>query len=469
MARNSQKIIQLLRSSQIYKPTIVEGVQTKSALENAIASFNGAFINAANPMDGEIMLARYQETGETVKAVLAAYTDKIEEGVENKGFTFYLDSVAINEIVNELVEKVDEVETKNTLSAADESVVVDVQSTGTTVGVNVDWQNESILKLGNDGIYTDVNLVKVIPSGEASDGVIVDATLDANVREAYRLMSGNSQIGQQVNIYKDSALKEIYLGSEYDTVDSTTGAVTKYAWQSKNDPSNRITDSAYQQMDAASQSNYVALDFQSLNYVYQLADGTYSLVSIDVSKFLAESEFGAGLKVENGVVSLDVSGTVTVGEEVQYVAMSTTDELDKLTLEEYNELSASEKDNYYRYVNPSDATDLITESEYNALSAAEQANYMPLSGTDTRAKETNVFNVQNGLVDVNAIQAAIDFASIEAAEGVRVNGSDSIIVNSQNAVFIRLSSASDNVLQITPGPGLTRGLYLSGNWDCGEY
>lgn len=469
MARNNEKIIQLLRSSNIYTPTITEGVQTKSALDNAIASFSPAFVTAAQPKDGEIMLARYQETGEDVKAVLAVYTDKTIGGETKQGFTFYIDSVAINELVNQLSEKIQEVETKTTLSAADNSVVVDTQSTGTTVGVNVDWQNEAILKLGNDGIYTDVNLVKVIPNGQASDGVIVDENLNVNVREAYRLMSGNEQIGQQINIYKDSALKEIWLGSAFDTVDSTTGAITKYAWQSKNDPSSRITDETYQGLDTASKANYEPLDMQSLNYVYQLADGTYALVSIDVSKFLAETEFGAGLKVENGVVSLDVRGTVIVGEQVQYVAISTTDELDKLTQEEYNELDAAEKDNYYRYVNPSDATDLLTESEYNALTAEEQANYMPISGNDIRATETNVFNVQNGLADVSAIQEAINFASMEAAEGVRVNGSDSIIVNPQNSVFVRLSSLADNALSVVTGQTVNRGLYLSNTWDCGEY
>lgn len=464
MARNSQKIIQLLRSSRIYTPTIEEGVQTKSALENAMDSFNSAFVSAADPQDGEIMLARYQETGEDVKAILASYTKK--EGY-TPSFTFYLDSVAINEIVNNLVERVEEVETKNTLDEADNSVVVDVQNNGTTVAVNVDWANESILKLGNDGIYTDINLVKVIKSGESSEGVIVDGTLDENVREAYRLMSGNEQIGQQVNVYKDSALKEIYLGSEYDTVDSSTGVATKYAWQSKNDPANRITNEGYQALDEASKENYKPLDLQSLNYIYQLANGTYSLVSVDVSKFLAESEFGAGLKVENGVVSLDVRGEVTVGEDVTYVAINKNEPSDKLTAEEYAELEENEKESYYRYVAVADPMDMVSEDAYNAMTPQEKENYQSISINDTVGKQTNVFNTENGIVDVNAIQDAIDYASLSAAEGVRVGGSDSIIVDNQNTVYVRLSNASDNILTINSGAA--KGLYLSSTWDCGEY
>jgi len=464
MARNSQKIIQLLRSSRIYTPTIEDGVQTKSALQAAMDSFNNDFVAAADPQDGEIMLARYQETDESVKAVLASFTKK--DGYM-PSFTFYLDSVAINEIVNNLVERVEEVETKNTLDAADKSVVVDVQNNGTTVAVNVDWANESILKLGNDGIYTDINLVKVIKSGESSEGVIVDGTLDENVREAYRLMSGNEQIGQQVNVYKDSALKEIYLGSEYDTVDSSTGVATKYAWQSKNDPSNRITNEGYQALDEASKENYKPLDLQSLNYIYQLANGTYSLVSVDVSKFLAESEFGAGLKVENGVVSLDVRGEVTVGEDVTYVAINKNEPSDKLTAEEYAELEESEKESYYRYVAVADPMNMVSEDAYNAMTPQEKENYQPISIDDTVGKQTNVFNTENGIVDVNAIQNAIDYASLSAAEGVRVGGSDSIIVDNQNTVYVRLSNTSDNILTINSGAA--KGLYLSSTWDCGEY
>lgn len=463
MARNTQKIIQLLRSSQIYTPQIVEGVQ-KTALEMAIASFNSDFVEAAEPQDGEIMLARYQEEqGGPVKAVLAAYTNKSGE----QGFTFYIDSVAINEIVNNLVERVTEVETKNTLEAADESLIVNVQDSGTTISMNIDWDNEKIIKLSNDGVYTNVSLVKVLPDGEAGEDIVIDATLGENVREAYRLMSDGTQIGQQINIYKDSALVEIYLGSEYDTVNVTTGVITKYAWQSKNDPSNRITDEAYQSLDSSAKSNYEALDFQNLNYVYQLSDGSYSLVSIDVSKFLAENEFGSGLKVVNGVVSLDVRGTVTVGEEVTYVAVNKTDDTDKLTADEYAELESDERDRYYTYVSNIDPSSMMTDAEYEAATPEEQANYAPISINDTIGVQKNVFNEENGIVDVSAIQDAIDYASLSAAEGVRVNGSDSIRIDTQNTVYVRLSEISDNAISVETGAN--KGLYLSNTWDCGEY
>lgn len=447
MARNSEKIIQLLRSSNIYTPTIVEGVETTSALDNAIASFD-ALLNSPDLelLDGEVMLARYQETGKDVKAVLAAYTNK--DG--NTGFTYYIDSVAINQIVNELVEKVDEVETRTTVSAGDESVNVDVEDTGTTVSVNVDWENEAILKLGNDGIYTDVNLVKVIPNGEASEGVIVDANLNVNVREAYRLMSGNDQIGQQIDIYKDSALKEIWLGSEYDTVDTTTGAITKFAWQSKNDPTNRITNEAYQQMDDASKANYEPLDLQSLNYVYQLADGTYTLVSIDVSKFLTETEFGNGLVVDSATHTVSV--------------------LIDPTSESFLTVSASgiKLDGVQAAINAEAARAQASESEIAGLVGLTgnegEREWTPTTnyGTGTTSVKENMESIADRLAEIDATVSGTVYNSTDAIAVTRVQGTDN-----EYDISLVLSEESDNVLEIKNTGN--KGAYLSGTWDCGEY
>ena len=97
--------------------------------------------------------------------------------------------------------------------------------------------------------------------------------LGANVKEAYKLVDGTSahtQAGEYIKIYKDSALKS------------------------------------------------VALSGQNLVFTYVLADGSDSVVSVDVSAFLHESEYGDGLQVVDHVVSIkkDASSEafLTVGE-----------------------------------------------------------------------------------------------------------------------------------------------------------
>lgn len=118
----------------------------------------------------------------------------------------------------------------------------------------------------------------------------VTALGDVNVKEAYQIFAytgtwnatGNkgTQVGETIKIYKDSAIKEIYLGSEADTIDKTLGKITKVTPTEAN---------------------------LRLNYAYMKADGTYEMVKIDVANFLRESEFGNGLQVNSGKVSVKVA------------------------------------------------------------------------------------------------------------------------------------------------------------------
>lgn len=100
----------------------------------------------------------------------------------------------------------------------------------------------------------------------------VTALKDNNVKEAYKLIDEDSaQVGDTIKIYKDSSLKE------------------------------------------------VALSGQTLNFTYILADGSESTVGVDVSNFLAESEFKNGLEVVNHVVNVKVDAAsenfLTVGAD----------------------------------------------------------------------------------------------------------------------------------------------------------
>lgn len=110
--------------------------------------------------------------------------------------------------------------------------------------------------------------------------------LDANTAVRYQLMQSINEgtataVAQNIDIPADSTLVEVYLGSADDTVDATTGSVTK---------------------------NSVA-DAQSMNFVHKLASGTYSITKIDISKFFTQSERGDGL-VKDGAqlaVGLDAN------------------------------------------------------------------------------------------------------------------------------------------------------------------
>lgn len=123
----------------------------------------------------------------------------------------------------------------------------------------------------------------------------------SNVKEAYKVISytGNDyetatdkkQVGEVIKIYKDASIHKIYLGSEADTINETSGEITTVTPTETN---------------------------LRLNYAYLNADGRYELVKVPVDSFLRESEFKAGLQVNSGVVSVKVDaaseGFLTVGE-----------------------------------------------------------------------------------------------------------------------------------------------------------
>lgn len=112
-------------------------------------------------------------------------------------------------------------------------------------------------------LKNDINTV----GGAAKSYTIVKNTksLATNVKEQYLLQETvgetNKTVGEPINIYKDSSLKSVEL------VD------------------------------------------QKLVFTYILADGSEKTVSVDVSTFLAESEFTDGLQVTNHVVSVKIDET----------------------------------------------------------------------------------------------------------------------------------------------------------------
>lgn len=141
--------------------------------------------------------------------------------------------------------------------ATDEKVAV----AGTTVAAQIESLAKSVKSVSVSAKSYSVSAV----SGEEL------SALGTNVKEAYKLVDEDGvQAGSTIKIYKDSSLKE------------------------------------------------VALVGQTLNFTYILNDGSESTVGVDVSKFLAESEFKDGLQVVDGNVSVKVDGTsetfLTVGE-----------------------------------------------------------------------------------------------------------------------------------------------------------
>lgn len=239
----------------------------------------------ASSADGEVVITVVETDGKVTEEksklkdiLLTGYNKSDDTG-----------DIAATDTVNAALSKLENTVGANKITNADHSIVVtEPTSTATTTDVKVNINSEEkVIKLGDNGIYTDIKLSAITVS-------------DTNVKEAWGLFTGTEQLGSTIKIYKDSAYKEIYLGTSADTIDTTSGEITKKEG-----------------------------DKQSLNYAYIKADGTYDLVRVDVSAFLSEKEFKDGLQVNNHEVSVKVdtsSEKVTIGEGVTGdVLTATTD------------------------------------------------------------------------------------------------------------------------------------------------
>ena len=104
----------------------------------------------------------------------------------------------------------------------------------------------------------DVKLSSAISNLKLTAATAAEVSgLGTNVREAYKLIDGNStRHGDFIKVYKDTSLKS------------------------------------------------VALSGQTLNFTYILTDGSEKKVGVDISKFLTESEYGNGLQVVDSKVSV---------------------------------------------------------------------------------------------------------------------------------------------------------------------
>ena len=153
-------------------------------------------------------------------------------------------------------------------------------------GTTVSAQISSIAKTLKTITNNDLKYITVkLSDNDAS-------ALGANVKEAYQVFAytgtwnaetkEGTPVGEAIKIYKDASIHKIYLGSEADTINKTTGVISTVTPTEAN---------------------------LRLNYAYQNANGTYELVKIPVDSFLRESEFKDGLQVNSGVVSVKVDTT----------------------------------------------------------------------------------------------------------------------------------------------------------------
>ena len=261
-------------------------ITSTDTLGGALAKLQGqidSMDKAAAAVDGQVVTTVAEEDGKVTE------TKASVKDLQLGGYSKEADAtgdIASSDTINTALSKLENKVGANKVSNADHSIVV-TEPTGaitTDIKVNIN-SNEKVIKLGDNGIYTNLNLVKI------TDG------LTANVKEKYQLLaSDNSQIGVDIEIPKDSALQNVYLGHVDDKLTNADG-----------------------QGESVDTTITSGTGDAALVYVMLLSNGKYKLTAVNVESFLSESEFADGLQVNNHKVSVKVdtsSEKVTTGEGV---------------------------------------------------------------------------------------------------------------------------------------------------------
>lgn len=591
----AQRKIQLLRSQTVY-----------ADLTAARQSLDLTFANTAGLGDGEIVLARYYATEETiggnpktvVRSLLGIFNNK-----DNKpGFTYITNEPEIRDLFMELSDRLDSVDqaidaldlnepiggstgtavteidqqngqvsgtatpvedltmddytrTNDTgdidagdslevafskLENAISNVDVDIHSTGETIDITDDATGKN-LEVNIDGvsIIQDLSTKKLRTNLQISK---ITTNLATNVKEAYRLTDGfGNSYGQRIDIYKDSALKDVYLGNAYDSVDEQTGEIRNVSWvvitglefitpQTYANLSalektlyeegtfegyiinnETITDVQYENLDSSQKELYTMHDpatgiwtvdaemirlteerylglsetqkllytlsyeqgyvikeetlteeekqeiygethptvyrglydvslggspkdnDQSLNFVYQLSDGTYQMVKIDVSKFITESEFGVGLITNGNVVEVNYGDGLARGSGGFHAPIK---------------------------VNIGNGLDFAEREEGEVTAKVEikiddtNSDILTVSSDGLAIDTTELMNV---VEDQLWVKGTLNTQTVTLG----ISPSDNSLYANVN---IGTSPSGTNVIETK-----SDGIYVDSTWDCGEY
>ena len=383
-------------ASESYKD--FKAIEDKIKTLNGDASTPGSVAKAVKDAVEALDVAEITEAGKAIVAVSETDGNVSAKAGDIDATHVIQDAAVTGEGAKDAVTVKDAIESLRTTVAAnkvvaeDASVAVTPKGTKTSVKVAL-ADGEEVLSI-DGGLKTTITLAEV-PADQ----------LGTNVAKAYQLQGiGGAKLGNvQIEIPKDSSLKEVYLGTTGDSVDAASGTVTK---ASSTDP-------------------------QSLNFVYHLQDGTYSLTKIDVSKFLSESEFNDGLDVADHVVKVKVDGNsegfLTVSADgvklsgvqaaIDAAKVSATTVVDAAAHTHISVSESTEADGHKKYT----ISDNVNGGNVNLVGYVNTATGNPEATDSVNGAISKLFNlITAGGTNADAIKNELDTA--ENAIGLNENG-----------------------------------------------
>lgn len=353
---------------------------------------------------------------------------------------------------------------KNKVTNSDKTITVTPPENdgNTDIKVAIANADTNILKIGTDGLDTEITLKKV------------ESVTDNTLASQYQLVGkGGKVLGTTIDIPKDQLLKDAKLGYANASVNESTGEIT-------------IGSAVASEIEG--QPQYLVLSMS-------IADGTYTKVSVNLSQFLTEKEFKDGLVLESNVVKGNVKaddkflgvgedGFFTKGIEEAINTKFGTIDAEKVKFDHSDEVIVQPSDTNVKMaikaidnaVNSNKTTlegliqgDNSVDKKIENAFTARKVNEKPLStdvvlnGQDIKldgyTKGTNGETV-NALDNINVAIGKLE----NQIANKTLNGSNAIRVENQTISLTLSPNNPNNMLTIQDD-----GLSLSATIDCGTY
>lgn len=480
------------------------------ALGKLQAQINAMDLTQVGGTSGDVITTVSEADGK-VSASKSSLSDVLLTGYSKTSDT---GAIAATDSVEKALSKIENTIGQNTVSSADETVVIDTTGSTTDLSVNID--GKTIVKAAsgaNKGeLKADLTVTKLTSTE-------VTALADNNVKEAYKVIystdTNRTAIGDVIKVYKDQTLKsasfsnqiltltyiladgtespvEIDMSSiiletevengiqaidhklsiKLDTSGDDTGSGKFLTVGANGLKLDGVTDAITNAIDALDLTTDTAVAGQYISAIQQTdgvvgvksranvsdavltgyAKGTNSTAVADT-----DSVKGAIAKLENQVDKAKAAATTVVAEG--------TDAGNNMTIAETTDATDGHKTFTISLADVASATALSNEiTARKAVDGQSGQTYAANSSANYIASATSL----------NDADVKLDTALKNADDAMLtgITGSDAITVSTKSSknqtVSLKLDTttgSNDNILTITSG----QGLYLSSTWDCGTY
>ena len=355
---------------------------------------------------------------------------------------------------------------KNKVTNSDKTITVTPPENegNTDIKVAIANADTNILKIGTDGLDTEITLKKV------------ESVTDNTLASQYQLVGkGGKVLGTTIDIPKDQLLKDAKLGYANASVNESTGEIT-------------IGSAVASEIEG--QPQYLVLSMS-------IADGTYTKVSVNLSQFLTEKEFKDGLVLEGNVVKgnvktndkflgVDENGFFTKGieeainnkfdtislnaENVKFdhsdeVIVQPSDTNVKMAIKALDDAINGNKTTLEGLTNGDNSVDKKIENAFAARKVNEQplSDNVVLNGQDIKLDGYTKGANGEPVAATDNVNAAIGKLENQIANKT-LNGSKAIKVENQT-ISLALSPKNPNDMLTIQEDGLS----LSSTFDCGTY